>query len=89
MRGWASKHALSHGCQQLASRRISVDICDQQIGHGLPRLVAGRADVGQQHHIVEREEILRHFGFLRKHIKPRAGNRAVAQGQDQGGFIDQ
>src|SRR6185437_14202690 len=68
-------------------RRLAVGpgehVRDHAFRHRPPGLDRGRADMGQEHRIVERDQLLGHARFVLEHIEPRGQDPARPQSLDQ------
>ena len=74
--------------QQVALLQERLDVGQRQVGHRLPRLDGGAADVRQEHDVVTPEECQGDVRFIDEDIQAGARYRARLQGRDQCGLVD-
>src|SRR5580704_10401146 len=76
-----------------SERRLAVgpgeQVRNHALGHGPTGPDRRRADMRQEHRVLERNELLRHAGLVLEHVEPRGQNRLVAQRLDQRLLVDQ
>ena len=64
------------------------EIVEHQLRHRRTGFLRCTADVGQQDHVVHRQQFSRHVGLILEHIEARRLDGAVTQRLNQRRFID-
>ncbi|XP_044354512.1 uncharacterized protein [Triticum aestivum] len=67
---------------------MRLQVAQDQVRHGLARLVRPAPHVGHQHDVVEREQRLGHVGLVLKHVEARPAEAPLDERGDQLGLVD-
>ncbi|KAM3329499.1 hypothetical protein ACQJBY_026516 [Aegilops geniculata] len=67
---------------------MRLQVAQDQVRHGLARLVRPAPHMGHQHDVVEREQRLRHAGLVLEHVEARPAEAPLDERRDQLRLVD-